>query len=281
MTTTKCSIGVSFGEGRTLTVAFHTATQCPLQPESERAFLRLPTSPVPLRAVICQDWPSSEDVVDRDEAESRIRSLGPWFHQIEILPGLWTRDVAPMPGPQPRNHPHNRWAKFAPHFPADMRGIRALDAGCADGYIAIELAKRGANVLAVDAAGNMIERLRWAAGTLGLSNLEARVGKVEDLSGDERFDVVLCLALLYHLKDPLRGLESLSRVTDTLYLETTTHPGDEPFLWLKPPQPGVHAQPKWYPTVSCVVEMLRWVGFSDVERLVYAAKHRASFIARR
>jgi tRNA (mo5U34)-methyltransferase len=219
--------------------------------------------------------------MDRAEAESRIRSLGPWFHQIEILPGLWTRDVSPMPGPQPRNHPHDRWEAFARHLPADMTGMRVLDAGCADGYFAIEVAKRGANVLAVDAAGKMIERLRWAAKTLGLSKLDARVGRLEDLPTKERFDTVLCLALLYHLKHPFLGLEILAKVTDSLYLETTTHPGSEPFLWLKPPQPGAHDQPKWFPTVSCVEEMLRWAGFREIERLEYGAQDRAGFVARR
>jgi tRNA (mo5U34)-methyltransferase len=219
--------------------------------------------------------------MDRTTAESRIRSLGPWFHQIEILPGLWTRDVAPMPGPQPRNHPHDRWEAFARHLPADMSGMRVLDVDCADGYFAIEVAKRGAKVLAVDAAGKMIERLRWAAKTLGLSNLEARVSRIEDLPTDARFDTVLCLALLYHLKHPLLGLEILARISDSLYLETTTHPGEEPYLWLKPPQQGVHEQPKWFPTVTCVVEMLRWVGFREVQRLEYAARDRAGFLARR
>ena len=64
-------------------------------------------------------------------------------------------------------------------FPDDLRGWRILDAGCGAGQMAVELARRGADVLAVDLSPKMIEHaernhlaiaaggtLRFAAGDM-------------------------------------------------------------------------------------------------------------------
>ncbi len=42
-------------------------------------------------------------------------------------------------------------------FPADMTGLRVLDAGCGTGALAFELAARGANVVAVDISPELIK----------------------------------------------------------------------------------------------------------------------------
>lgn len=219
---------------------------------------------------------------DRDALERQIVALGPWFHQIEVAPGVRTRDIAPSPGPQPVNHPMSRWEVFKDVIPADLTGARVLDIGSADGFFAIELAKRGAHVVAQDAFGKMVARLQWAAEAMGLSDrITGRVGTVDAVGPQERYDFVLFLGLLYHLKHPLLDLERLSKVSDTMYLESAIDPGDQPYLYLKPPQPGVHAVPKWFPTSSCIEEMLKYVGFTTIEKLPDPTPQRASYIARR
>ncbi|WP_353255346.1 magnesium protoporphyrin IX methyltransferase [Hyphomonas sp.] len=42
-------------------------------------------------------------------------------------------------------------------LPQDMTGLRILDAGCGTGTFAVEAAKRGANVLAIDIARSLVE----------------------------------------------------------------------------------------------------------------------------
>lgn len=211
----------------------------------------------------------------------KIKELGPWFHQIEVEPGVWTRDIAPSPGPQPVNHPHDRWKIISQTLPEDMSGMSVLDAGCAEGYFAIEMAKRGAHVRAIDSSKKMIQRLDWVIQALELNSLNTYVMPIETLSPVDVYDMIFFIGTLYHLKSPLQGLEILAPLADTLYIETAVAEGEEPYLWFKPPQPGVHQIPKWFPTWSCVEQMLEYVGFQNIERLADPAKNRIIAIAKK
>jgi tRNA (mo5U34)-methyltransferase len=215
------------------------------------------------------------------EIELKIRELGPWFHQIEVVPGLWTRTIAPAPGPQPKDHPRSRWRILEKAIPRDLTGMRVLDIGCADGFFALEMAKRGAEVTAIDAGPKMIHRLNWLIAELGITRIKTRIATIESLEkSKEKFDFVLMIALLYHLRHPLLGLDIMARMTDTLYVESVLHETDEDsYMFLQPPIEGIHRIPKWIPTQKCVVDMLRFAGFSKVQILERARANRGIYLA--
>ncbi len=169
----------------------------------------------------------------KDESlEDGIRRVGPWFHDIELAPGIRTREVNPAPEWRPVNFPYKRWKAFRDVIPADLSGRRVLDIGSAEGFFAFELARRGARVVAVDAAAKMIKRLKFAADVLHLSDkIEARIGTAEMLDTSERYDAVLCLALLYHLQSPFTFLQKLSKLSDTIYLESAIDPGENSLIF--------------------------------------------------
>ena len=51
-------------------------------------------------------------------------------------------------------------------LPADLRDARLLDAGCGTGALAVEAARRGADVVAIDLSPTLVElAARAAAGT--------------------------------------------------------------------------------------------------------------------
>lgn len=203
-----------------------------------------------------------------DALKDRVEELGPWFQQIDVGQGIKTRDLSPTPGPQVREHPLSRWELVEPLIPDDCSGMRVLDIGSAEGYFAIELAKRGADVVAVEAAGKMYDRMAWAVDHLGLS-ITPVLGNIYDLDDlvDGDFDLTLMLALLYHLKDPFEGLEAAARHSKVMFLETPIIRSDEPYLYLRAPIEGVHGFPKWIPTDKCVADLLGYVGFTDVEEI--------------
>ncbi len=82
--------------------------------------------------------------------------------------------------------------------------LRILDLGCLEGLYAVELALRGANVVAIEGRLANIEKARLAKEVLSLKNLELVQEDVRNFSSEKYgfFDVVLCLGILYHLPVP-------------------------------------------------------------------------------
>ncbi len=82
--------------------------------------------------------------------------------------------------------------------------LRILDLACLEGQYAVELARRGARVVGIEGREANIEKARFAQRVHGLANLELVQDDVRNLSADRygRFDVVLCLGILYHLDAP-------------------------------------------------------------------------------
>ena len=83
-------------------------------------------------------------------------------------------------------------------LPADLAGKRVLDAGCGTGALAAELARRGADVVAIDLSPTLVD--------LGRERVEAGAGTIEFRSGDMldsalgRFDHVVAMDSLIHYR---------------------------------------------------------------------------------
>ena len=80
-------------------------------------------------------------------------------------------------------------------LPADMRGVRLLDAGCGTGALAVEAAQRGADVVAIDVAGSLVAIAQDRA-PAGLK-IDWRVGDMLDPTLG-RFDHVVAMDSLIH-----------------------------------------------------------------------------------
>ena len=74
-------------------------------------------------------------ITDTSTLISKVKELGPWFHQIEVAEGVRTRDIAPSPGPQPRDHPLDRWIILEKVIPRDLSGLRILDIGALKAFL--------------------------------------------------------------------------------------------------------------------------------------------------
>jgi magnesium-protoporphyrin O-methyltransferase len=97
-------------------------------------------------------------------------------------------------------------------LPDEMRGLRLLDAGCGTGMLAVEAAKRGAQVVAIDVAPTLIALARERApGDLGEGNIDFRVG---DMLAPAlgRFDYIVAMDSLIHYRaeDMVRALSQLA-----------------------------------------------------------------------
>jgi SAM-dependent methyltransferase len=66
--------------------------------------------------------------------------------------------------------PSHKWKYLAPHLPTDLTGWRALDIGCNAGFYVFELARRGAEVTAIDIDPRYLVQACWAATQYGVQN---------------------------------------------------------------------------------------------------------------
>lgn len=82
-------------------------------------------------------------------------------------------------------------------LPADLRGRRLLDAGCGPGAFAIEAARRGAEVVAVDISPTLIAVARERTPAELAGRIDYRVGDMLS-GGAERFDHVVAMDSLIH-----------------------------------------------------------------------------------
>ena len=107
-------------------------------------------------------------------------------------------------------------ATLLSYLPADMRGLRLLDAGCGTGALAVEAARRGAEVVAIDISPTLVNLARERAPRdLGAGKLAFEVG---DMLGAElgRFDHVVAMDSLIHYRgrDIARALATLAARTN-------------------------------------------------------------------
>ena len=157
--------------------------------------------------------------------DPEIAALGPWFHNLHLPDGRQTAPDHPL-----GDFPRFKWRQIAPHLPPDLAGWSALDIGCNAGYYSFELARRGARVTGVDVDQRYLRQARWAAERLGLEErVEFRRSTVYDLARtNERWDLVLFMGVLYHLRHPLLALDVVGRrFRRLLVLQTLTMPGEE------------------------------------------------------
>ena len=94
-------------------------------------------------------------------------------------------------------------------------GMKVLDLGCGDGTTALPAARKGADVLGVDIAANLVAAGNERARAAGLTNLTFREGDASDLSGieDESFDLVMSIFGAMFAPRPNDVAREMARVT--------------------------------------------------------------------
>lgn len=94
-------------------------------------------------------------------------------------------------------------------------GLKILDLGCGDGTTALPAAKRGAEVLGVDIASNLVEAGNKRAIETGLSNCTFQEGDASDLNelDDASFDLVVSIFGAMFAPRPYDVAKEMVRVT--------------------------------------------------------------------
>jgi tRNA (mo5U34)-methyltransferase len=182
------------------------------------------------------------------DVQSRLDELS-WYHTIDVIPGATTKgwfdlrhalDLIPWP---------------------DVKGKRCLDIGTWDGFYAYEMERRGAaEVVAVDLAD--LAEMDYPPDVRARADFDLSHSDSQERSAGFRllnqildssvrwhgasiysldpsvlgtFDVVVCGSLLVHLRDPIRALEAVRRVTSGVFLSVDyIHPAVNLFARRRP-----------------------------------------------
>lgn len=217
------------------------------------------------------------------DVERRIRELGPWFHNMELA-GVMT-----APEHFLGDYPRVKFAGFASAIPEDLTGKTVLDVGCNAGFYSFEMKRRGAaRVVGIDTDERYLAQARLASELNGLEIelLQHSVYEVGALG--ERFDLVIFMGVLYHLRHPLLALDLLHEhvVGDLMLFQSLTrgsrdvlevqedYPFRETRVFDEPGYPKLHFVERkyaqdptnwWIPNRACTEAMLRNAGFSILE----------------
>jgi tRNA (mo5U34)-methyltransferase len=223
-----------------------------------------------------------------DTLRAEVGRLAPWFHNIDLGHGIRT-----APDHFLGDYPSFKFARFADALPADMTGKSVLDIGCNAGFYAIEMKRRGAaRVLGIDCDDRYLAQARLTTDTLGYGDVELRNLSVYDVAAlGERFDLVIFMGVLYHLRHPLLALDLIrEHVAGDLMLFQTMQQGSEAIEPVPEDHPfhvpGTHRPPAyfdapgyprmhfierafagdwtnwWAPNAACSRAMLRASGFA-------------------
>ena len=224
--------------------------------------------------------------VPRSDLQDRIDALGPWFHNINLR-GVWT-----APDHFLGDYPGAKFRRFAPHLPDDLSGKSVLDIGCNAGFYSIEMKRRGAErVVGIDSDERYLAQARLASEALGFDDIEFAELDVYDVGAlAEKFDLVIFMGVLYHLRHPLLALDlirehvagdmllfqSMQRGSKQVLPLEKDYPFKETDIFFETGFPKLHFVEReyskdwtnwWVPNRACTEAMLRSAGFEIEKRI--------------
>jgi tRNA (mo5U34)-methyltransferase len=219
-----------------------------------------------------------------EQIREKVQKLGKWFHNIDL------HGVKTAPDHFLGDYPNVKFQRFAHAIPADLRGKTVLDIGCNAGFYSIEMKRRGAaRVVGIDSDERYLAQARFAAEVLG-AEIEFQQMSVYDVAGlGEKFDIVLFMGVLYHLRHPLFALDLLydNVVGDLLIFQSMLRGSGEvspveadydfweTAIFGRPDFPQMYfiehryaRDPTnwWIPNRACMEAMLRSAGFEITAR---------------
>jgi tRNA (mo5U34)-methyltransferase len=222
--------------------------------------------------------------IEPQQIRQRVTELGTWFHNMDLA------GVQTAPDHFLGDYPACKWRRFQGSIPADLTGKTVLDIGCNGGFYSIEMKRRGASrVVSIDSDPRYLEQARFAAEIAGVDIVLKNLDVYEVAALRERFDLVLFMGVLYHLRHPLLALDLLNEhaVKDTLVFQSLVrgssqvldlqenYPFSETELFNEEGYPRMHFVEHrysddptnwWIPNRACVEAMLRTSGFEILER---------------
>jgi tRNA (mo5U34)-methyltransferase len=188
-----------------------------------------------------------------------INASGGTYHQLDLTPDIRIAGDYDM----------RRYVGFY-DLPEDLTGLKVLDVGTAAGYFALECARRGGEVTAIDIWESTPVHQIAARADLAVSYVTRNLYELDASFG--QFDVVVCGSVLLHLPDVFGAIRAIrtvcrgrlcvstactadSAVTDRPVCDFVAAPGEDGDYFSY-----------WQVSRAALARMLRAAGFARIGR---------------
>jgi len=115
-------------------------------------------------------------------------------------------------------------------YPADLTGKSVLDVGCNYGFFLHDAIRRGAKRAVGIEADSEHYRVASTLATLWNGKIDVYQGLLEDVELNEKFDVILLLNVIHHVKDPLPVIRKLAGLCRGTLVVEFRQPHDAQFV---------------------------------------------------
>jgi SAM-dependent methyltransferase len=148
-----------------------------------------------------------DTAVDADELRRTLKAHEPWRHRIDFRGGISSADFETF---KPFNSTPSKKIQLVERSVGPLSGYkRALDIGSNAGYNSLYLAARyGMQVVGVDHSARHVQVAQELARLSGVPDCRFVQGDAETFRDPEGFDLILHFGTLYHLKNPVRAIET-------------------------------------------------------------------------
>ena len=208
--------------------------------------------------------PNEITTIEKEKLTQALLSLAPWRKGPFRLFGIevdaeWRSDW--------------KWERLAGKIDP-LKGKKVCDIGCNNGYYLFQmLTQDPAFLLGIDPIPKLYFQYQIFRKYLKLPQIYFEYLGVEHLVHFKKlFDVVFCMGILYHRKNPL---ETLMHIRDSMapngqiIIESAGIPGEESIALFPESSYGKAKNIFFMPTVTCMKNWLQKTGFKNVE-VIYA-----------
>jgi len=162
-----------------------------------------------------------------------------------------------------------KWDRIVPEL-GDISGLKIADVGCGNGYYMFRAAAAAPElVIGFDPSEHFYYQFQLVQRFAQFPFVSYEPMGLEDLQLFEGFfDLVLCMGIVYHHRNPIEQLKILLDALapgGQVIVESQTIPGTEPIALFPKDRYAKARNIYFIPTANCLAAWLEKVGFVDIE----------------